>query len=901
MSTSLFSQTPMVTVRDNRNLAVREIAFHRHPDTPQVTDTRITYHRHDARGFLAQSTDPRLREAGLANFTYLTSLSGEVLRTQSADAGTSLALSDVAGRPCLTLHNLSPDKDDPPVTCTWQYEDASLPGRPLSVTQQLAGAPARIVERLVWAAPTPQAQAQNLAGQCIRHYDTAGLERTNSIALTGVSQSVTRQLLKNADNPDTLVDWQGEDDAGLEPDAHTTLTTADATGAVLSTQDAAGHKQRLRYDVAGQLAGSWLTLKGGTEQVIVKALSYSAAGQKLREEHGNGLVTTYTYEPKTQRLAAIKTERQGSGAKVLQDLRYAYDPVGNVVSVRNDAEATRFWRNQKVVPENTYAYDSLYQLVSATGREMADPGTYTQYTRTYGYDSAGNLTRIRHSAPASGNSYTTDITVSERSNRAVLSTLAKDPTEVETLFNASGQQRLLLPGQSLAWTPRGELHQVFPVKREGGLSDHESYRYDRDSQRVLKSGVQQASGSVQTQRVLYLPGLEQRRTATGDKVTEDLQVITVGEAGRAQVRVLHWAFGKPTDLTNDQLRYSYDNLLGSSALEVDGVGNLISQEEFYPFGGTAVWTHRNAVEASYKTVRYSGKERDATGLYYYGYRYYQSWAGRWLSTDPAGTVDGLNLYRMVKNNPVTWRDGDGREQAVGPLAPDGTPLAKLFESGDIVYGLDAPRKKAVAALEGVGVKRKEAKASPTGMLRLFKKKKERSHIVIQNDITDAVWDPGNPTQYAQDKDIKNHLHDFKRGISFREFLKSHAAYNVKELEGARQLKENPSLVMKLGPELWKKTSKAGLAFQLLDQKKTVHFVVDIIEDTLAGVASKTKGPGTSITSSELRWLYRHRALPEVQANLIFYREGKKISQDEIFGKPEWENYKPKNSTRRAGP
>ncbi|WP_170831821.1 RHS repeat protein, partial [Pseudomonas monteilii] len=84
MSTSLFSQTPMVTVRDNRNLAVREIAFHRHPDTPQVTDTRITYHRHDARGFLAQSTDPRLREAGLANFTYLTSLSGEVLRTQSA-------------------------------------------------------------------------------------------------------------------------------------------------------------------------------------------------------------------------------------------------------------------------------------------------------------------------------------------------------------------------------------------------------------------------------------------------------------------------------------------------------------------------------------------------------------------------------------------------------------------------------------------------------------------------------------------------------------------------------------------------------------------------------------------------------------------------------------------------
>lgn len=107
---------------------------------------------------------------------------------------------------------------------------------------------------------------------------------------------------------------------------------------------------------------------------------------------------------------------------MLQDLRYAYDPVGNVLSVRNDAEATRFWRNQKVVPENTYAYDSLYQLVSATGREMADPGATTRYTRRYTYDTAGNLSQIRHSAPATNHSYTTDITISARSNRAVLST-----------------------------------------------------------------------------------------------------------------------------------------------------------------------------------------------------------------------------------------------------------------------------------------------------------------------------------------------------------------------------------------------------------------------------------------------------------------------------------------------
>ncbi|MDE9517448.1 RHS repeat-associated core domain-containing protein [Xenorhabdus bovienii] len=112
-------------------------------------------------------------------------------------------------------------------------------------------------------------------------------------------------------------------------------------------------------------------------------------------------------------------------------------------------------------------------------------------------------------------------------------------------------------------------------------------------------------------------------------------------------------------MSNNQIRYSYDNLLGSSQLELDNEGQVISQEEYYLFGGTSIWAARNQTEANYKTIRYSGKERDETGLYYYGYRYYQPWAGRWLSADPAGTVDGLNLYRMVRNNPVTLTDNDG--------------------------------------------------------------------------------------------------------------------------------------------------------------------------------------------------------------------------------------------------
>lgn len=244
----------------------------------------------------------------------------------------------------------------------------------------------------------------------------------------------------------------------------------------------------MAYDVAGLLSGSWLTVKDGTEQVIVQSLTYSAAGQKLREKHGNGVVTTYTYEPETQRLTGIRTERSAghsSGPKVLQDLRYEYDPVGNVLKISNHAEETCFWRNQKVVQENTYAYEMANAGQQGSGLPSAsvplptDSSEYTSYTRAYTYDTAGNLTQVHHS-PATGSGYTTTITISDRSNRAVLSTLTENPADVDALFTADGQQKQLQPGQALVWTPRNELLQVTSVVRDGGdnvITMEEYYPY----------------------------------------------------------------------------------------------------------------------------------------------------------------------------------------------------------------------------------------------------------------------------------------------------------------------------------------------------------------------------------------------------------------------------------------
>ena len=78
-----------------------------------------------------------------------------MLRTESADAGTSLTLNDAAGRPATSISQIRTDngQDDRSraVTQTFRYEGADSAGRPLSITEQTAGQNAQVTERFVYA------------------------------------------------------------------------------------------------------------------------------------------------------------------------------------------------------------------------------------------------------------------------------------------------------------------------------------------------------------------------------------------------------------------------------------------------------------------------------------------------------------------------------------------------------------------------------------------------------------------------------------------------------------------------------------------------------------------------------------------------------------------------------
>ncbi|WP_227507674.1 RHS repeat-associated core domain-containing protein, partial [Yersinia thracica] len=730
---------PTLAISDNRGLAIRTLAYNR-TNANDVADELISRNRYNPLGQLIASRDARLE---IDNFRYQHNLGGAVLRTEGVDNGHSVQLTDIEGR---TVESL-----DAKGTRSWLTYEPEL-GRPLEHQQQTEDGITTITDRFFYGDNSPEYKDANLNGQCIRHYDTAGLQQIVSLSITGTPLQQQRQLLTDTRGP---VDWFGEEQSWasrLSNEPFITRGITDALGQPITQTDAKGHTQRMAYNRAGQLTASWLTVNGGSEQVIVQSLTYSAAGQKLREESGNGVVTQYRYEAETQRLIGIKTTRPAlkDRPNLLQDLRYDYDPAGNILAIHNDAEATRFYRNQKIVPETTYRYDALYQLIEATGREsdnngaqnahlpalssLTDGNQYVNYTRRYTYDRAGNLLKIQHTGASQ---YSTNITISDSSNHGIQQQDGLTATDIRRQFDTAGNQQQLQPGQPLQWDTRQQLQQVTTVRRGAenpANDDYENYLYASDGMRVMKQSIQHTNSTRQTSEVIYLPGLELRTQYNNDNLTEDFQVITLSAAGRAQVRVLLWEKGQPEGIDNGQLRYSFDNQIGSSLLELDNNGDIITQEEYYPFGGTAVFSTRNTLEAKYKTVRYSGKERDATGLYYYGFRYYLPWLGRWLSSDPAGTIDGLNLYRMVRNNPVNLIDNYGHGAAL-PKQTQNSPSTRVTNHQN--YKKPRPpkmtREIGVEYMPSIAMRLSYKGENKKGVIYLNHKKREEFEVEVSDD------------------------------------------------------------------------------------------------------------------------------------------------------------------------
>jgi insecticidal toxin complex protein TccC len=699
---NIHHNTPTLKVIDGRGVQVREVAYLCNESIAQP-QARMTRYRHHISGqIIEQYSQTATTSRKTADSKQIRSLSGALLLTQSTDAGWRLSFFGEAGQ---VLGKWDARNSH------WEMDyDKQL--RPTVIYEESTGSTRQAIERFSYADNSDIYAKKNQCGRLIRHDDPAGSLHFSEFDLRGNLLNETRHFLKDQQAANWPEEPEQRDDLLDSGASYSTTWQYAPTDEILVQEDAKGNTQRFWFDITGQLRKATLQLNGADDQRLVfDQADYNAQGQITTQTLGSKITSKSAYTPENGRVLQ-RTIARSSGS-TLQKLKYTYDPVGNVSSVQDTAKPEQHNANQLIKPVSSYVYDSLYQLVQASGREEQDARIHAplpkwssrsgdrsrllSFTQRYTYDEQGNLIKLQHQRE--GNNYTREMRTAPGSNRA-LSWKTGDPEpDFQKSFDANGNLQSLQAGQSMEWNARNQLHVVTLVERTEQEADTESYLYDGNGQRVRKRQTQKMHATVNLRDVIYLPGLEIR-----ESTLEKLEVITV-QAGNCSVRCLHWSLGSPSSIANDALRYTFDDHLGSNTMELDAEGNLISEEGYYPFGGTAWRAARNAIEANYRTIRYSGKERDASGLYYYGMRYYAPWLQRWISPDPAGAVDGLNLYCMVGNNPVRFVDqqGLGKEEIVKEFAALGRSRSQeIMTAATQAYPGNTPAKQEAYRKKNLG-------------------------------------------------------------------------------------------------------------------------------------------------------------------------------------------------------
>lgn len=656
-------------------------------------DPLVTYTEFDIQGNPLTQTDPRQYMENqsrsetdkIHNFQYTYDLLGHVVRTISRDAGTTYNLLNVRGNP-LYAWNARDYRTRATYDALHRPLETLVEGPDLNITAQ----------KMVYG--TDRGENQN--GEIIQSFDQSGKRENLSFSFKGEVLHSTQQLCSDYK---AEPDWSDESTVALEPEVYHSKLTYDALGRVIASMLPDGSVHLPSYHHIGWLKGVTVKLREtdfGEESdalltTFVDQINYDAKGQRTQLVYGNGVSTSYTYDEKTFRLTALLTQRpEANGApSVLQDIQYIYDPVGNIIRITDHSHDRVFNANQQVDPVMEYTYDALYQLATATGRQhlvlnknshqqhadafwnnqfaqLNDASQLTNYTRNYTYDTSGNLIQIRQTG---GNAFTRTITPSATSNRAITDEMNAN-IPVEEQFDAAGNLQQLEHLAGIRWTYRNHIASATIIERqvedENGqlidISDAEYYVYDAGGQRTrkVKETYNRAGDLLWVEEKRYLGGVEIKRRYQGNNrvLKEDRSTVLISDNQKRIALVHYWEVSNDTSITIDthKIHYQLGNHLGSTALELNEQGLLISYEEYFPFGGTAFTTGSILAEVKLKEYRYTGKERDGTtGLYYYGARYYAPWMGRWLNPDPAGTVDGLNVFQFVRNNPIKLFDRQG--------------------------------------------------------------------------------------------------------------------------------------------------------------------------------------------------------------------------------------------------
>ncbi len=336
--------------------------------------------------------------------------------------------------------------------------------------------------------------------------------------------------------------------------------------------------------------------------------NYNTLGQLLNEEHlGYVGAQKYSYN-----LNGQKIESQNDFFRE----EYTRDLLGSIVEVKGDNPQQYTYNNlsqltyEKKIQEKAYSYDSLDNRIKTDNEELIY-NTLNQLVSysdvKFSYDPEGNLLKkvLDGEETSFENNVLSQLTAIKKADQTAI-TFSYDPygrVLVEKHLNTKGKNKKTLSTTRYLYLGYQEI------------------------------GTISQKGVIET---LKIPGLQ------GDELAPTCIAIEI----KGEVYVpLHDVAGNVIKLIDPQSR------------------EIVESYEYTAFGEESIFNEaggKEEVSIMGNPWRFAEKRVDEnSGLILFGLRFYDPTIGRWISPDPAGIIDGPNLYSYLHNNQVNSFDRFG--------------------------------------------------------------------------------------------------------------------------------------------------------------------------------------------------------------------------------------------------
>lgn len=542
------------------------------------------------------------------------------------------------------------------------------------------------------------------------------LDNSSTFACNGAGQlTATTDSLGNT----TTLEYNGADLEGVvDPLGRRTTFANDALGRMIAMEDPSGNRIRREYDTLGRVTRSvdgsgratefGYDANGNLEAVLLPngngiTYVYDDRDRLLSRTDSLGQIETWTYDP----MGRIETYTDRKG----QETGFEYDPIGrpvlttyddgSTVSVAYDDANRIVGMTDSVSGSMSWEYDGAGRVLAAHSPQGSVAYTYDtagrRVSRTAGsqaavefqYDTADRLTRVLQGSEAVEFEY-------DDANRLIETVL---PNDVRSgyAYNAAGQLTgiawLKPDGSPLgdlgyAYNPQGRLttqtgsfaSSILPVATAGTNTFDDNQRqtshqgvaltYDANGDLIgdgtrtyvwnARGQLAQIKQGANTLASFAYDAMGRRYAKTEAGVTtqylyDGLDVVEESRNGTARPVLTGLGMDERYARTDGAGRtYFLTDMLGSTRALTDASGAVVQRYDYTSYGDTA-----QTAPGFDNPYRYTGREQDASGLYYYRARYYSPGLGRFISEDQIGLAGGFNPYAYVGGNPVGYRDPSG--------------------------------------------------------------------------------------------------------------------------------------------------------------------------------------------------------------------------------------------------